>query len=130
MKNKIDKIYIIECITIFAKIFTLIAIAICICLFANYASKDINKYRNQQDAKEIDAISKNKTSDNTIIYVDTKNIIYFTDEKINDGYYLIDNNILNNYMKNKNNKVFLKDKDNNIYKIDAEKIYSIKIING
>lgn len=130
MKDKIDKIYIIECITIFAKIFTLIAIAICICLFANYASKDINKYRNQQDAKEIDAISKNKTSDNTIIYVDTKNIIYFTDEKINDGYYLIDNNILNNYMKNKNNKVFLKDKDNNIYKIDAEKIYSIKIING
>lgn len=129
MKDKIDKIYIIECITIFAKIFTLIAIAICICLFANYASKDINKYRNQQDAKEIDAISKNKTSDNTIVYVDTKNIIYFTDEKINDGYYLIDNNILNNYMKNKNNKVFLKDKDNNIYKIDAEKIYSIKIIN-
>lgn len=99
-------------------------------MFANYASKDINKYRNQQDAKEIDAISKNKTSDNTIVYVDTKNIIYFTDEKINDGYYLIDNNILNNYMKNKNNKVFLKDKDNNIYKIDAEKIYSIKIING
>lgn len=130
MKDKIDKIYIIECITIFAKIFTLIAIAICICLFANYASKDINKYRNQQDAKEIDAISKNKTSDNTIVYVETKNIIYFTDEKINDGYYLIDNNILNNYMKNKNNKVFLKDKDNNIYKIDAEKIYSIKIING
>ena len=129
MKDKIDKIYIIECITIFAKIFTLIAIVICICLFANYASKDINKYRNQQDAKEIDAISKNKTSDNTIVYVDTKNIIYFTDEKINDGYYLIDNNILNNYMKNKNNKVFLKDKDNNIYKIDAEKIYSIKIIN-
>ena len=129
MKDKIDKIYIIECITIFAKIFTLIAIAICICLFANYASKDINKYRNQQDAKEIDAISKNKTSDNTIVYVDTKNIIYLTDEKINDGYYLIDNNILNNYMKNKNNKVFLKDKDNNIYKIDAEKIYSIKIIN-
>jgi hypothetical protein len=129
MKNKIDKIYIIECITIFAKIFTLIAIAICICLFANYASKDINKYRNQQDAKEIDAISKNKTSDDTIVYVDTKDIIYFTDEKINDGYYLIDNNILNNYMKNKNNKVFLKDKDNNIYKIDAEKIYSIKIIN-
>lgn len=81
MKNKIDKIYIIECITIFAKIFTLIAIAIFICLFANYASKDINKYRNQQDAKEIDAISKNKTSDNTIVYVDTKNIIYFTDEK-------------------------------------------------
>ena len=129
MKNKIDKIYIIECITIFAKIFTLIAIAICICLFANYASKDINKYRNQQDAKEIDAISKNKTSDDTIVYVDTKDIIYFTDEKINDGYYLIDNNILNNYMKNKNNKVFLKDKDNNIYKIDGEKIYSIKIIN-
>ena len=32
-------------------------------------------------------------------------------------------------MNNKNNKVFLKDKDNNIYKIDAEKIYSIKIIN-
>lgn len=129
MKDKIDKIYIIECITIFAKIFTLIAIAIFICLFANYASKDINKYRSQQDTKEIDAISKNKTSDNTIVYVDTKNIIYFTDEKINDGYYLIDNNILNNYMKNKNNKVFLKDKDNNIYKIDAEKIYSIKIIN-
>lgn len=129
MKNKIDKIYIIECITIFAKIFTLIAIAIFICLFTNYASKDINKYRNQQDAKEIDAISKNKTSDDTIVYVDTKDIIYFTDEKINDGYYLIDNNILNNYMKNKNNKVFLKDKDNNIYKIDAEKIYSIKIIN-
>lgn len=130
MKDKIDNIYIAECIKIFAGIFTLIAIAICICLFANYASKDINKYRNQQDAKEIDAISKNKTSDNTIVYVDTKNIIYFTDEKINDGYYLIDNNILNNYMKNKNNKVFLKDKDNNIYKIDAEKIYSIKIING
>ena len=124
MKDKIDNIYIAECIKIFAEIFTLIAIAICICLFANYASKDINKYRNQQDAKEIDAISKNKTSDNTIVYVDTKNIIYFTDEKINDGYYL------NNYMKNKNNKVFLKDKDNNIYKIDAEKIYSIKIING
>lgn len=130
MKDKINNIYIAECIKIFAEIFTLIAIAICICLFANYASKDINKYRNQQDAKEIDAISKNKTSDNTIVYVDTKNIIYFTDEKINDGYYLIDNNILNNYMKNKNNKVFLKDKDNNIYKIDAEKIYSIKIING
>lgn len=125
MKDKIDKIYIIECITIF----TLIAIAIFICLFTNYASKNINKYRSQQDVKEIDAISKNKTSDNTIVYVDTKNIIYFTDEKINDGYYLIDNNILNNYMKNKNNKVFLKDKDNNIYKIDAEKIYSIKIIN-
>ena len=101
MKDKIDNIYIAECIKIFAEIFTLIAIAICICLFANYASKDINKYRNQQDAKEIDAISKNKTSDNTIVYVDTKNIIYFTDEKINDGYYLIDNNILNNYMKNK-----------------------------
>lgn len=129
MKDKIDKIYIIECITIFATIFTLIAIAIFICLFTNYASKNINKYRSQQDVKEIDAISKNKTSDNTIVYVDTKNIIYFTDEKINDGYYLIDNNILNNYMKNKNNKVFLKDKDNNIYKIDAEKIYSIKIIN-
>ena len=130
MKDKIDKIYIIECITIFATIFTLIAIAIFIWLFTNYASKNINKYRSQQDVKEIDAISKNKTSDNTIVYVDTKNIIYFTDEKINDGYYLIDNNILNNYMKNKNNKVFLKDKDNNIYKIDAEKIYSIKIING
>ena len=130
MKDKIDNIYIAECIKIFAEIFTLIAIAICIYLFANYASKDINKYRNQQDAKEIDAISKNKTSDNTIVYVDTKNKIYFTDEKINDGYYLIDNNIINNYMKNKNNKVFLKDKDNNIYKIDAEKIYSIKIING
>ena len=130
MKDKIDKIYIIECITIFAKIFTLIAIVIFICLFANYASKDINKSIVQQDAKELNALSNNKTSDNTIIYVDTKNIIYFTDEKINDGYYLIDNNILNNYMKNKNNKVFLKDKDNNIYKIDAEKIYSIKIING
>lgn len=130
MKNKIDKIYIIECITIFAKIFTLIAIAIFICLFTNYASKDINKYRSQQDAKEIDAISKNKTSDDTIVYVDTKDIIYFTDEKIRNGYYLIDNDSLNDYMKNKNNKVFLKDKDNNIYKIDAEKIYSIKIING
>lgn len=129
MKDKIDKIYIIECITIFAKIFTLIAIVIFICLFANYVSKDINKYRVQEDVKEIDAISKNKTSDNTIVYVNTKNIIYFTDEKINDGYYLINNNILDNYMNNKNNKVFLKDKDNNIYKIDAEKIYSIKIIN-
>ena len=72
---KIDKIYIIECITIFATIFTLIAIAIFICLFTNYASKNINKYRSQQDVKEIDAISKNKTSDNTIVYVDTKNII-------------------------------------------------------
>lgn len=129
MKDKIDKIYIIECITIFAKIFALIAIVIFICLFANYVSKDINKYRVQEDVKEIDAISKNKTSDNTIVYVNTKNIIYFTDEKINDGYYLINNNILDNYMNNKNNKVFLKDKDNNIYKIDAEKIYSIKIIN-
>lgn len=129
MKDKIDKIYIIECITIFAKIFTLIVIVIFICLFANYVSKDINKYRVQEDVKEIDAISKNKTSDNTIVYVNTKNIIYFTDEKINDGYYLINNNILDNYMNNKNNKVFLKDKDNNIYKIDAEKIYSIKIIN-
>lgn len=129
MKDKIDNIYIAECIKIFAEIFTLIAIAICICLFANYASKDINKYRNQQDAKEIDTISKNKTSDDTIVYVDTKDIIYFTDEKIRNGYYLIDNDSLNDYMNNKNNKVFLKDKDNNIYKIDAEKIYSIKIIN-
>lgn len=52
MKDKIDKIYIIECITIFAKIFTLIAIAICICLFANYASKDINKYRTNKTQKK------------------------------------------------------------------------------
>lgn len=72
MKDKIDKIYIIECITIFAKIFTLIVIVIFICLFANYVSKDINKYRVQEDVKEIDAISKNKTSDNTIVYVNTK----------------------------------------------------------
>lgn len=129
MKDKIDKIYIIECITIFAKIFALIAIAIFICWFANYASKDINKYRVQEDVKEIDALSNNKTSDNTIVYVDTKDIIYFTDEKVRNGYYLIDNDSLNDYMNNKNNKVFLKDKDNNIYKIDAEKIYSIKIIN-
>jgi|GEM_PF-5777374 len=129
MKDKIDKIYIIECITIFAKIFTLIAIVIFICLFANYASKDINKSIVQQDAKELNALSNNKTSNDIIVYVNTKNIIYFTDEKINDGYYLINNNILDNYMNNKNNKVFLKDKDNNIYKIDAEKIYSIKIIN-
>ena len=129
MKDKIDKIYIIECIAIFAKIFALIAIVIFICLFTNYVSKDINKYRVQEDVKEIDAISKNKTSDNTIVYVDTKDIIYFTDEKIRNGYYLIDNDSLDNYMNNKNNKVFLKDKDNNIYKIDAEKIYIIKIIN-
>lgn len=129
MKDKIDKIYIIECIAIFAKIFTLIAIVIFICLFANYASKDINKSIVQQDAKELNALSNNKTSNDIIVYVNTKNIIYFTDEKINDGYYLINNNILDNYMNNKNNKVFLKDKDNNIYKIDAEKIYSIKIIN-
>ena len=76
MKDKIDKIYIIECITIFAKIFTLIAIVIFICLFANYASKDINKSIVQQDAKELNALSNNKTSDNTIIYVDTKNNLH------------------------------------------------------
>lgn len=129
MKDKIDKIYIIECIAIFAKIFALIAIVIFICLFVNYASKDINKSIVQQDAKELNALSNNKTSNDIIVYVDTKDIIYFTDEKIRNGYYLIDNDSLNDYMNNKNNKVFLKDKDNNIYKIDAEKIYSIKIIN-